>query len=147
MAKKAAESEAVLAALRETGMISRACESADISTATFYRWRHDDPEFAAAVDQALRDSATVLEEAARKRAIVGLRKYKFTKDGEPILHPETNEPYYEEVYSDPLLALLLKANNPTKFALPETTITTGATQVQVYLPDNSRDPLTALPAE
>jgi hypothetical protein len=137
---------AVLEGIRMTGRLKDGCKAAEVSYQTLFNWRHNDPEFAAAVEQALRDSALVLEEEARRRAIEGLRKYRFTKDGEPIAHPVTGEPYYEEVYSDSLLAILLKANNPSKFAIPETTINTGSTAVQVYLPENSRDtPSTANP--
>ena len=59
-----------------------------------------------------------------RRAKDGLVKYKFKRDGTPLEHPVTGEPYYELEYSDTLLIFLLKAARPHKFrdnakAVPE----------------------------
>lgn len=128
-----------LAAFAVTGMVHNACEAAGVERTTCFRWRKRDPKFALAFERARSEAAFSLEEEARRRAVEGVRKYKFKRDGLPILHPVTGEAYYELDYSDALLALLLKANNPSKFQFAETAITTGATAVQVYLPSNERD--------
>jgi hypothetical protein len=52
-----------------------------------------------------------LEEEARRRAVEGVRRYKFDK-GAPVLHPETRLPYFEHEYSDALLIFLLKGAKP-----------------------------------
>jgi len=60
-----------LAALRKTGNISASCRAADISRTTFYNWRKNDEDFAAAVLVAMEDAVDVLEAEARRRALVG----------------------------------------------------------------------------
>lgn len=67
--------------------------------------------FAAAVDIA----TDVLEHEARRRAVTGLVRYRFTKDGDPLVHPVTGEPYYELEYSDTMLALVLKGRRGDVF--------------------------------
>jgi hypothetical protein len=42
-------------------------------------------------------------------------RYKFLKNGKPIVHPVTHEPYYELEYSDTLLIFLLKGIRPEKY--------------------------------
>ena len=62
---------AMLAAIAKTGNISASARAAEIDRSTHYEWLHADPDYAAAVDQALEDAIDVLEAVARKRAIVG----------------------------------------------------------------------------
>jgi hypothetical protein len=45
----------VIAALSEMPIIEAACKKADVSRATFYRWRKDDPEFEQNVDKAIQE--------------------------------------------------------------------------------------------
>jgi len=59
-------------------------------------------------------SADALVKAAYQRAVDGLTCKKFTKAGEPIIDPATNQQYVEREYSDTLLMFLLKG------ALPKT---------------------------
>ncbi len=127
-----------LEAFRECGGITKAAELVGINRVTVFKWRRDDPKFAAAFADAQVEAAHNLEDEARRRAVEGSRRYRFKADGSPLLHPETGLPYFEEVYSDALLVLLLKAHSP-KFRALEPAITTGAATVAVYLPENHRD--------
>ena len=104
-----------LRALSTTGNVTAACRAAKVPRCSAYKHREEDPEFAAAWDEALDEAADRLEEEARRRAVEGVLQKKFTKGGEPIIDPETGEQYVEHVYSDTLLTLLLKAHRPEKF--------------------------------
>ncbi|NVO33261.1 hypothetical protein [Hymenobacter lapidiphilus] len=106
---------AFLAALGCNGNVSEAAKLAGISRQYAYVAYNERPDFAADWDTALEIAADVLEREAWRRAVEGGRQYKFTKDGDPICHPDTGEPYFEMVYSDALLTLLLKAHRREKF--------------------------------
>jgi hypothetical protein len=93
----------------------RAADAAKKDFSTIWRERKADPEFAKAEAEALKASGPVLEDEAVRRAMHGLVRFKFTKGGEPLLHPTTGEPYYELEYSDTLLALLLKGRVPERY--------------------------------
>lgn len=105
----------LLAALAETGNITRACELAGVDRRTFYDWRDADPAFRQAVRDAFEAATDALEAEARRRAFDGLLQKKFTKGGEPVIDPATDEQYFEREYSDTLLIFLLKAHRPHKF--------------------------------
>lgn len=89
-----------------TGNVLRSCQKAGISRQTAYTWRKEDADFNAAWDLALADSSDVLEEEAWRRAVQGVDKPVFYQGDECGVVRE---------YSDSLMALLLKANNPAKF--------------------------------
>lgn len=96
----------MLAALAETGNVSKAANAAGINRVTHYVWLKEDPEYAAAAEDAMEQAADLLEEEARRRA-----------------HDGTDEPvFYQGVqcgtvrkYSDTLLIFLLKAARPERF--------------------------------
>ncbi len=104
-----------LLALAETGVVSSAAGAAKVDRTRPYQLRWEDPEFAAAWDSAVEIAADKLEREAVRRAREGLVRYKFLKDGSPILDPRTQEPYYELEYSDTLLIFLLKGLRPGKY--------------------------------
>ena len=106
---------AALGALPTVGSVSAAARCAGVSRRSVYRWAADDPAFAAALAEAREDAADAIEEEAHRRAVSGVRVYKFLRDGTPINHPETGEPYYEHAYSDRLLEILMKAGRPAKY--------------------------------
>lgn len=111
---------AFLAAFSECGNIRQAAAVADIYRTSHYKWIHESDDYVKAFEYAKRDAADLLEQEARRRAVEGVRQYKFTKDGTPILKPGASlddpDPYYcEHVYSDKLMELLLRANRPEKF--------------------------------
>ena len=55
--------QSFLQALRETGIVLRACERTGIDRPTVYLWRQEDAEFAAAWTDALEDAVDVVEES------------------------------------------------------------------------------------
>jgi hypothetical protein len=110
------QKKAFLAAYLETGNITRAAEAAKCHRNSHYNWLEDD-DYAAAFADAKEAAADGLEAEARRRAVEGLRKYKFhSQSGRPLLHPETGDPYFEHDYSDTLLIFLLKGAMPEKYA-------------------------------
>jgi hypothetical protein len=106
---------AFLCVFAETGNATKAAEAAGIDASTAYRARQTDADFKLDWENAKLVAADTLRAEAWRRAVEGGRSYKFTKTGEAILHPETGQPYYEMVYSDALLTLLLKAYAPDEF--------------------------------
>lgn len=104
------------ALIEHAGHIGRSCAAADVNRSTVAKWRDNNPEFAEAFRQSVKIGHETLKDEAIRRAVHGMRRYKFTKGGEPLLHPVTGEPYYEHEYSDTLTALLLKGAFPDEFA-------------------------------
>ena len=107
---------AFLGALGLNGNVSDAAKAAGVARDTVYKAKARNADFAADWQTAEKIASDVLLREAWRRAVEGGRQYKFhPKTGEPLLHPETKEPYYEMVYSDGLLTLLLKARLPEQF--------------------------------
>lgn len=96
-----------LATFRDTGNIRLACEAAGVSRSTVDRYRREDSSFAEAWAQAEEDAADHLEDAAYKRAVDGVSRRRYDKDGNLVAE--------EQVYSDTLLLALLRARRPAKF--------------------------------
>jgi len=136
-----------LEALAETGNVLLSCDMHNLDRRALYRLRKADEDFRRAWDEALEQAADHLEAEARRRALDGLLQKKFTKDGDPIIDPETGEQYVERVYSDTLLIFLLKGARPEKFRDRQQLEHVGAggealpapSVVNVYIPDNGRD--------
>lgn len=118
LAQRAAAADwrpAYLAALAQTGVYDRAADAAGVNHATAWKERQRNPEFAAKVKEAVSTATALLEDEAVRRAIHGMRRYKFSKGGEPIMDPRTGEQYFELEYSDTMLAILLKARLPETY--------------------------------
>lgn len=95
----------LLAALREGLSITHAVRSVGIARSTAYKWRDDDPAFAAEWDEAVEEGCDVLEDEARRRA---LGYDEVTMEGGVEVKRVTK-------YSDNLLMFTLKARRPEKF--------------------------------
>ena len=99
-----AKRAAFLAAYRETGNVRVACEAAQISRSSIYRWLAQDPDYAEEFEQAKADAVDVLEAEARRRAVDGVEElvgwYKGQAGGTV------------RRYSDTLLIFLLKGLKP-----------------------------------
>jgi len=106
---------AFLVALASNGNITKAAAAAEVARSWAYTCRAADPSFAEDWDEALEIAADTLEDRAWRRANFEDIQYKFTKSGDPILHPVTGEPYFEHVGSDTVLITLLKAHRPDKY--------------------------------
>lgn len=124
--KKARWVRGFLTALRESGNVRLSCEAAKIDRKTAYNLREVDQDFAQAWQDALEESADLLEQEARRRAYEGVQRLKFDRgklitiplldtEGKPVLggdgEPLTT-PYVEHEYSDTLLIFLLKGIRP-----------------------------------
>lgn len=99
--------DAFLAALAECGIFTRAAEAAGVDRATVWRRRQDDAEFAQACDQAIDMASDKLEAEAIRRAVEGVEEPVY--QGGQLIGTKT-------VYSDSLLALLLKGRRKKVFA-------------------------------
>ncbi len=103
---------AFLAAYAECCNVRNAAACAGVNRRRVYEWKASSEAFRQAMRIAEDLGVEALEDEAVRRAQEGLRRYKFTRGGEPIKHPVTGEPYFEHEYSDTLLIFLLKAKRP-----------------------------------
>ncbi len=106
-----------------TGVIQPACDVADISRSTYKDWRHKDPDFDAACDDAFQAAVDDAEGVLRRRGVEGIEEVVLYK-GEPIWRrdPATLElllddefnpvPFTRLVHNDKLLETYVKAHRP-----------------------------------
>lgn len=99
--------DAFLAHLAECGILTDAAAAAGVDRSTVFRRRQDDEEFAQAVDEAIDMAADKLEREARRRAVDGVEEPVY--QGGQLVGKRM-------VYSDSLLALLLKGRRKKVFA-------------------------------
>lgn len=104
-----------LAALREVPVVSRACAAVGIERSTAYRARETDEGFGQAWDDAMEEGIDKAEQEAFRRAVEGTEKGVWHQG---VLVGS------ERVYSDALMALILKGRRKKVFA--ERTEVTGA---------------------
>jgi hypothetical protein len=90
-----------------TGATVRNAAGDESTRRRLYELRHTDADFAAAWRTAEDEGTDLLEEEAQRRAVEGVPRETFDKDGNLIRR--------ETVYSDTLLILLLKARRPEKY--------------------------------
>ena len=101
-----AKRAAFLAAYRGTGNILLACQAAQISRSSHYRWLQE-PDYAQEFEQAKKDAVDVLEAEARRRAVEGYM--------EPVGWYKGQAGGTVRRYSDALLIFLLKGAAPEKY--------------------------------
>lgn len=70
--------EALLEQLRKTPIIQIACEKLNISRMSFYRWKAEDKEFAAKVDEALLDGQLLVNDLAESQLISAVKDRNMT---------------------------------------------------------------------
>lgn len=98
----------IVAFVRENGRyLGLMAQVAGVSKETLRQHMKEDLEFAGEIEDAIEARNRHLEEAAYKRAVKGVIRRKYDKDGNLIEK--------ERVYSDRLLEKLLDANHPDKF--------------------------------
>lgn len=103
-----------LAAFSEMGVLKTASMIAGTSVGTHKKWVLENEDYAEAFELAKQQACETLEAEARRRAVAGVKRYRFYK-GKPIIDPVSKQPYYDLEYSDTLLILLMKANMPEKY--------------------------------
>ena len=115
-------------ALSENPNLSRACEVANVSRMTAYRFRKTNPEFAAAWDDALAQSTDALVGEAFRRAKEGVLK--------PVFQGGKQVGAVRE-YSDVLTIFLLKCHRPEVYreTLNQNLQHAGGVKIQVEWDD------------
>ena len=105
--------EAFLKALADSGIVTIAAEIAGITRARVYQVRKEDPEFAAAWEEAEEQAADALEAEAWRRAVDGVPEPLVS--GGKIVRDDDGQPIAIRRYSDALMLALLKARRPERF--------------------------------
>lgn len=103
--------ETFIKELAKRANVSDAAKAAAINRSTAYRWRKEEPDFAAAWDEAIETAIDAMEREAHRRAFTGIKKPivgRVGKDQDGIVTHVTE-------YSDGLATLLLKAHRPEKY--------------------------------
>lgn len=95
-----------LEAFTASGSIQTAARWSQCHRRAHYEWLKNDPSYAPRFEEALKAAARKFEDEAVRRAVHGTTKGVYYKGKKVAVERE---------YSDQLLALLLKANNPEKF--------------------------------
>jgi hypothetical protein len=135
--------ETFLALLKEDPTVSLACDEAQISRDTAYRWKDRDQTFSKAWDAAVERTRDVARSSIYRRGIIGWEeplvsmgqvvcemtvmqdddgKPVFDKRGKPIMLP--GNPMTVRKWSDSLAALYAKANLPEYKDKPQVNINT-----------------------
>ncbi|MCR4328475.1 MAG: hypothetical protein NUV53_03065 [Patescibacteria group bacterium] len=69
--------ELLIDQLRRTPIVEAACQKANISRMTFYRWKNEDKEFAKKVDEALSDGQLLVNDLAESQLIGAVKDRNF----------------------------------------------------------------------
>lgn len=130
-----AKQRALLAAFMTCGTITTAARESKISMSNHTTWLSQDDAYVEAYEHAKRFLNEELEREARRRAMQGVRQYKF-HNGTPVLiqcsqdDPESMpvdtiingeekrvymKHYYEHKYSDSLLMFMMKGKDPEQW--------------------------------
>ncbi len=70
------DKQAVIEALKETPIIAAACKRADVSRATYYRWRADDKQFLRNVDDAMSQGFDLINDLSEGQIITLIKEKK-----------------------------------------------------------------------
>ena len=105
--------ETFLAALARGISITGAANEAGLGRRTVYDWRDEDPDFAAAWNDALEAGADILEDEARRRAADGVDEPVIAQGR--LIRNEDGTPLTVKRYSDTLMTLLLKGRRPNVY--------------------------------
>ena len=101
-----AKQTAFLKAYRESGTLSGAARSTNVSRSSHRRWLQQDPEYVGKFGDVNEEATDALEQEARRRALEGVEEPVFYK-GERVGSIRK--------FSDQLLMLLLMAKRPNQF--------------------------------
>ena len=98
--------------LAKGGYLMASCAAAGYSSSSVYEWRHADPAFAERWEQALAVALERMEKEMDRRAVDGVARKKFLRNGNPIIDPATGLQYEEREYSDTLMMFRAKKLDP-----------------------------------
>lgn len=68
----------LLERLRKTPIVEVACSQAGVPRSTYYRWRKEDEKFAAACDEAIEQSAALINDLAEAQLIAAIKDKNIT---------------------------------------------------------------------
>jgi len=77
MKKNDRTKELLIDQLRKTPIVEAACQKANISRMTFYRWKNEDKEFTKKVDEALSDGQLLVNDLAESQLIGAVKDRNF----------------------------------------------------------------------
>lgn len=117
------------------GMVVKAAEEVGLPLSSLYSMRRNDPEFAAAWDDAIRDSTVILENEITRRAVEGVEEPVFHR-GEVVGHVKK--------YSDNLLMFMTKARDPDKYRERTEVKHTGEIAIKAMTDDQLADTIAKL---
>lgn len=72
------QKQALLEQLKRIPIVQISCEKADVSRATFYRWKKDDAEFAKAADEAILEGSFLVNDMAESQLMSAIRDKNMT---------------------------------------------------------------------
>ncbi len=75
--RQASDKAKLLEALRKSPIVQAACQQSGISRATYYRWRKEDPRFAAGCDAAIEEGAELVSDMAESKLITSIKEQNF----------------------------------------------------------------------
>lgn len=76
-ARQKAEKEKLIEALKKSAIVQLACQQANVSRATYYRWREDDPDFAKACDEAMKEGVALLNDLAESKLVASIKDQNY----------------------------------------------------------------------
>jgi len=72
------QKQALLEQLKRTPIVQIACEKADVSRATFYRWKKDDAKFSKMADEAILEGSFLVNDMAESQLMSAIRDKNMT---------------------------------------------------------------------
>lgn len=76
--KTSKQKELMLEQLKKTPIVQVAAEKVGIARSSFYRWKESDPKFAEAVDEAIDNGVTLMNEYAESMLITAIKNQNLT---------------------------------------------------------------------
>jgi hypothetical protein len=105
-----------LTAYSQCGLVGLSSKRAGVSRQMHSYWLKHDFKYREEFERFTRPHAVeALEQEAVARATLGTWRYRFGKDGKPLVDPATGQPVKEYSPSDVLLIFLLKALDPARY--------------------------------
>ncbi|MFA6193628.1 MAG: phBC6A51 family helix-turn-helix protein [Parcubacteria group bacterium] len=75
--RTAEDKKAVLEQLSKLPIIQIACQKANLSRATYYRWKNQDKKFAKAADEAIEEGVQMINDLSESQLITAIRNNNF----------------------------------------------------------------------
>lgn len=102
------DKQTLLSALKEMPIVQVACKRAGVSRATYYRWRSEDPKFAALCEAALSEGIEFINDMSESQLVTLIREKKMPAIGMWLKHnherfgSKKNPPKKSRIYPPPL---------------------------------------------